>query len=120
MESGVLLASWLTDSSLGQGGGKGLGIITSAMYVRRHFRAESKRQMDAMVQKLRAALFAKLDAAKWMDAETREAAKSKLLKMGQTIGYPEEMLDQGKVADVYRGMELTKGNFFESSMALDR
>ncbi len=103
-----------------QQSGKGLGIITSAMYVRRHFSAESKRQVEEMAGKVRAALAERIDSAGWMDRGTKEVARAKLREMRQTIGYPDEMLDEAEVATVHRGLELVQGDFFRSVLAINR
>lgn len=70
-----------------------LGEAVGKVYVERHFPAESKEQMDALVENLRRALDERLDTLPWMGEETKVAAHAKLEKFTPKIGYPEKWED---------------------------
>ncbi len=97
-----------------------LSIASASMYLNRHFKLEAKHQMDKMAENVREALRRKIEDATWMDDETRDVAREKLKNMRQTVGYPEEILDEEKVSAFYEGLELTAGDFFGSTFALDK
>ncbi len=40
--------------------------------------------------------------------------------MGQSVGYPEEILQEDKVSSLYSELEMVEGDFFASALALDR
>lgn len=79
-----------------------LGEAVGQVYVERHFPAESKEQMSALVGTLRQALDERLDALPWMGDETKVAAHAKLEKFTSKIGYPEEWQDYSSL-DVVAG-----------------
>ncbi len=98
---------------------QGLSMVSASMYVRRFFKPEAKSQMKEMTGLLREAFREKLEEAAWMDPETREAAKGKLEDMLESIAYPDEVLDEDKLNDLFGGLEMVEeGNFFASGVSL--
>ena len=79
-----------------------LGEAVGQIYVDRHFPADSKAQMEDLVDNLRAALDERLDTLPWMGEETKVAAHEKLEKFTPKIGYPEIWEDYADF-DVDRG-----------------
>ncbi len=71
----------------------GLGEAIGKLYVARHFPPESKRQMDELVQNLRAALHERLTKLEWMSDSTKQEAFAKLESFNPKIGYPEKWRD---------------------------
>ena len=70
-----------------------MGEMVGKVYVQKHFPPESKRQMDALVENLRAAFKEGIDNLEWMGAETKVQAQDKLAKFNPKIGYPDEWTD---------------------------
>ncbi|HYE45643.1 MAG TPA: M13 family metallopeptidase [Caulobacter sp.] len=70
-----------------------LGEAVGELYVRRHFSAEAKAQMVALVETLRAAYRTRIGQADWMAPATRQAALRKLDKLRVKIGYPDTWRD---------------------------
>jgi putative endopeptidase len=93
-------------SWLGEVIGEGLGEI----YVQRHFSADSKIKVDALVANLRAALKARLETATWMDNATRAEAIKKLDKVEARIGLPDKWRDYSKLT-------IEPGKLFENMRA---
>lgn len=70
-----------------------LGEAVGALYVRRHFSADAKAQMVALVGTLGAAYRTRIAQADWMAPATRQAALRKLDKLRVKIGYPDTWRD---------------------------
>ncbi len=70
-----------------------LGEAVGEVYVRRHFTAQAKAQMAALVENLRAAYKARIAKLAWMSDETKQAAFRKLAKFRVKIGYPDKWRD---------------------------
>ncbi|MNJ39856.1 Neutral endopeptidase [compost metagenome] len=82
-----------------------LGEVLGQEYVRLHFPASSKTQMEQLVANLGAAMTERLKALDWMSEPTREQALLKMSKFGVKIGYPEKWRD-------YDGLELTADDLY--------
>lgn len=70
-----------------------LGEAIGQVYVKRHFAGESKRQMDELVENLRAAFKDGIDGLEWMGDSTKAEAQTKLRKFYPKIGYPKNWKD---------------------------
>ena len=92
-----------------------LGEVLGQEYVRLHFPASSKTQMEALVANLSAAMTERLKKLDWMSEPTREQALLKMSKFGVKIGYPEKWRS-------YDGLELSASDLYgnvERSSAFD-
>ncbi|QTN18699.1 peptidase M13 [Brevundimonas sp. AJA228-03] len=87
----------LVDGSLGESLGR--------EYVSRHFAAESKAQMEALVANLMIAMRGRIERVDWMSDATREQALYKLANFGVKIGYPEQWRS-------YEGLNLVPGDLY--------
>lgn len=70
-----------------------MGEMVGKVYVAKHFPENSKVQMDALVENLRAAFKDGIDNLDWMDDATKAEAQDKLRKFNPKIGYPKEWTD---------------------------
>ena len=82
-----------------------LGEVLGREFVARHFPAESKAQMEALVANLRAAMTARIRGLDWMSPETKEQALYKMSRFGVKIGYPDEWRE-------YDGLRLEPGDLY--------
>lgn len=82
-----------------------LGEVLGQEYVRLHFPASSKDQMEHLVANLSAAMTERLKALDWMSEPTREQALLKMSKFGVKIGYPDKWRS-------YDGLELSDGDLY--------
>ncbi|ADL01529.1 M13 family metallopeptidase [Brevundimonas subvibrioides] len=87
----------LVDGSLGESLGR--------EYVSRHFAAESKAQMEALVANLMVAMRGRIERIDWMSDATKEQALYKLAHFGVKIGYPEQWRS-------YEGLNLVPGDLY--------
>ncbi|MEL6687031.1 MAG: M13 family metallopeptidase [Pseudomonadota bacterium] len=76
-----------------------LGFVVGKIYVDQYFPPESKRQMDELIENLRATFKEGLDNLEWMGDETKEQAQYKLANFRPKIGYPD-------VWETYEGLEI--------------
>ena len=74
-----------------------MGELLGQLYVEKHFQAESKRRMDAMIQNLIKAYEASIKELEWMSEPTRQQALDKLHKFTPKVGYPDKWIDYSKL-----------------------
>jgi len=78
-----------------------LGEIVGKLYVDRHFSADSKAKVRAMVSDLTKAFDKRIDALEWMTPATKTKAKEKLKTLYVGVGYPDKWID-------YSSLEIKK------------
>lgn len=84
------------------------------LYVEKHFPAESKARMQALVNNLMLAYKQSIETLPWMGADTKKEALAKLAKFTPKIGYPDKWRDYSKlviakddlVGNIMRGREV--------------
>ena len=79
-----------------------LGEALGELYVARHFPPEAKAKVLSLVENVRRAYGARIDALPWMSAETKVAAREKLAAFRVKLGYPERWRDYARL-EVVRG-----------------
>ena len=72
---------------------RAMGEAVGAAYVKAHFPAERKQQVEAMVKNFLAAFKEGIATLDWMSAETKKQAQVKLSKIGVKVGYPDQWRD---------------------------
>ena len=99
--------------------GSAAGSFSTAIgkpYVLKHFNDESKEIMLEMVSDLRNEFESILNLIDWMDDETKEKAQKKLSTIKEYIGYPQEILENKKIEDLYKGLEISPDSFYQNSI----
>ncbi len=81
-----------------------LGFAIGKIYVERHFSADSKKQVEEMIHRIRTALKKDLQTITWMDKKTQQAALDKLNKMESRVGYPDKWWD-------YSSLEINRDSY---------
>lgn len=95
-----------------------LSISVGAIYVRKYFKEDAKKNALEMVADIKEEFTKILKKVDWMDDETRESALDKAASMTSHIAYPDELLDNKKLEEFYEKLELTEGNYLESILNL--
>lgn len=85
-----------------------LSIAAGALYVRKYFNEEAKKNAMEMVADIRAEFEEILKEVDWMDEKTRENAIDKARSMSEHIAYPDELLDDKKLEEFYEGVSITQ------------
>jgi putative endopeptidase len=75
----------------------GLGEAVGQLYVKKHFPAQSKIQMDELVSYLIKAYEQSIKNLDWMSEETKVKALEKLSKFNPKIGYPSKWKDYSSI-----------------------
>ncbi len=90
-----------------------LGDAVGALWVKHHFSAESKAQIQQMVKGMVAAFAARIDALDWMAPATKAKAKEKLGTLYVGVGYPDRFLD-------YKALQVVPGDAFGNAERAER
>lgn len=95
-----------------------LSISTGALYVRKYFKEEAKKNAVEMVADIRAEFGKILQKVEWMDDDTRKSALEKAASMSSHIAYPDELLDDNKLEEFYSKLELNPDDYVGSILNL--
>ncbi|KAK9304003.1 hypothetical protein QLX08_004498 [Tetragonisca angustula] len=95
-----------------------LAISVGALYVRKYFKEDAKKNAVEMVADIRQEFTEILKKVDWMDEETRKSALDKAASMTSHIAYPDELLDDEKLEQFYEKLELTTDNYLEGILNL--
>lgn len=93
-------------------------ISVGALYVRKYFKEDAKKNAVEMVSDIRQEFMKILKTVDWMDEETRKSALDKAESMSTHIAYPDELLDDRKLEEFYKKLEITPGNYLQSILNL--
>jgi putative endopeptidase len=99
-----------------------MGELLGQLYVKKHFREESKARMDELVANLIKAYEVSIRDLEWMSDETRQQALDKLSKFRPMIGYPDKWIDYSKFEVVEGDLiaNIRNGAEFEYQRQLDK
>lgn len=99
-----------------------LGFAIGELYVEKYFPKDTKRQVQEILDNIRAELKKDLKKLSWMTPKTREAALKKLSLMRDRIGYPDKWWDYSKL-QIDRGPyveNVRRANVFLVMRGLDK
>uniref|UniRef100_A0A224X7X4 Putative m13 family peptidase n=1 Tax=Panstrongylus lignarius TaxID=156445 RepID=A0A224X7X4_9HEMI len=91
------------------------GSVTYAvgsLYVKKFFKQESKKNALELVQRIRDEMYKTLQTIDWMDDETRKNALEKAASIKEYIAYPDELLDDNKLAEFYKDYDVSNVKSF--------
>lgn len=77
-------------------------IVIGAMYVRKYFHVDAKTNALEMVKYIKEQFKDILRSIDWMDNETRKSALEKANTIVDHIAYPDELLDDSKIIQLYQ------------------
>lgn len=92
----------------------------SAMFVRKYFKEESKKSALEMVNAIKKEFEDILNSVEWMGEKTREAALTKIKTMHTHIGHPDELMDDQKLTDFYKAVNVDEDKYLESVLSIKR
>uniref|UniRef100_A0A803TEQ1 endothelin-converting enzyme 1 n=1 Tax=Anolis carolinensis TaxID=28377 RepID=A0A803TEQ1_ANOCA len=93
-----------------------LGFALGSLFVKATFDRHSKQIAEDMIAEIRSAFEESLDQLDWMDEKTRQAAKEKADSIYDMIGFPEFILDDKELDDVYDGYDVSEDSFFQNML----
>ncbi|XP_029624660.1 endothelin-converting enzyme 2 isoform X3 [Salmo trutta] len=74
------------------------------------------KKVEGMINEIRTAFKDALDHIKWMDKQTRMAAKDKADTIYNMIGFPDFILDPKELDDIYYWYDVSEDNFFQNTL----
>ncbi|XP_006017174.1 endothelin-converting enzyme 2 [Alligator sinensis] len=93
-----------------------LGFALGSLFVKATFDRDSKAIAEEMISEIRTAFEEALDQLDWMDEKTKQAAKEKADAIYDMIGFPDFILDNKELDDVYDGYEVSEDSFFQNML----
>lgn len=91
-----------------------LPISVGALYVRKYFNEESKKAAIDLVTNIREEYVKILQEVSWMDDVTRMEAIEKAKSMTSHIAFPDELIDNNKLEEFYKGLELKPDSLLQN------
>ncbi|XP_043919104.1 endothelin-converting enzyme 1 isoform X1 [Protopterus annectens] len=91
-----------------------LGFALGAMFVKATFAENNKQVAEEMISEIKTAFEQSLHNLKWMDDETRRAAKEKADAIYNMIGYPKFILDTKELDKVFADYEVVPELYFQN------
>lgn len=73
-----------------------------------------------MVNGIRAEFEKILKEVEWMDDKTRKAAEKKVKAMSTHIGYPDEIMDNSKLEEYYKDLNIDPSTYLESVLSMNK
>ncbi|XP_063903436.1 neprilysin-2-like [Zophobas morio] len=95
-------------------------IVIGAMYVRKYFHVEAKQNALEMVKYIKEQFKDILRSIDWMDSETRKSALDKANTIVDHIAYPDELLDDQKIGQLYDKLEVDENQFLYSALNISK
>ncbi|XP_049287860.1 neprilysin-4 [Anopheles funestus] len=93
-----------------------MGMAVGAMFVRRYFDENSKRDTLKMTHELQESFREILEQTSWIDPPTRRLAEQKVNAMSLRIGYPDFILDPRQLNARYATLEIHPDHYFENTL----
>ncbi|KAI5630581.1 VLP3p-6 [Venturia canescens] len=95
-----------------------LPVNVGALYVKKYFNEAAKKNVVDMVMNIKQEFEKTLEKAEWLDEKTRRNALEKSDAMTHHVAYPNEILDDKKIIDEMKDLELSQNHYFENILKL--
>ncbi|XP_063696900.1 neprilysin-2 isoform X1 [Culicoides brevitarsis] len=96
-----------------------LPISVGALYIRKHFKEESRQAAMDMVNNIKAEFEKILQRVDWMDENTRKSGLEKVKAMATHIGYPVELTQNDKLEEYYKSLAIDENEYLESVLKIN-
>ncbi|XP_048241765.1 endothelin-converting enzyme 1-like [Haliotis rufescens] len=97
-----------------------MGEAMSALFVKDHFSDANKDKSAEIVNYLRTALVDSLTSNQWMDENTRNIAKKKITDSIYKMGYPDYMMSDDKLDQMYMALKIDRYDYFANRMSMNK
>ncbi|KAK4327891.1 hypothetical protein Pmani_001641 [Petrolisthes manimaculis] len=95
-----------------------LGYVVGAMFVKRYFPEASKNDTHEMIGLIRESFRTALDEARWMHEDTRKVAQEKVDTIVKNVGYPDYLLNDTYMDQVYYELSFKEDTHFENVLKM--
>ena len=86
---------------------RSLTYALSHLYIKNFFGNETKQKASEMFQNIIEVFRKSLEENDWMEDKTRVEALKKLNNMKLFVGYPDQLMDESKIAEYYQSVSLS-------------
>lgn len=93
-----------------------MGMAVGAMFVRKFFDENSKKDTVDMTYELQQSFREILNTTDWLDEQTRHLAELKVNAMQLQIGYPDFILDHNQLNERYKDLQIDSTKYFENTL----
>lgn len=94
-------------------------ISLGALYIREYFEPEAKFVATQMVDSIRDEFKEILRANDFMDNKTKQSAMEKVNAMASHVGYPDELLDDRKLEEYHKGIDVDPESLLNSVLKIN-
>ncbi|XP_038212652.1 endothelin-converting enzyme homolog [Zerene cesonia] len=91
-----------------------LGMAVSYAIADQNFFNVTKPKIETMLHELKNALAHLIGMTKWMDDDTKLATYRKIVEMKTLIGFPDWLLEEGRLDAYYKGLDIDTGKHLEN------
>ncbi|XP_075976734.1 M13 family metallopeptidase neprilysin 5 [Anticarsia gemmatalis] len=91
-----------------------LGMAVSYGIADPHFYNVTKPKIITMIEELKNSLAHLVGKARWMDDNTKLATYQKIIEMKSLIGFPDWLLEEGRLEEYYEGIEVDTANHLDN------
>ncbi|XP_050677837.1 endothelin-converting enzyme homolog [Leptidea sinapis] len=91
-----------------------LGMAVAYAIADQNFFNVTKPKIETMLHELKNALAHLVGTSKWMDDDTKLATYKKIVQMKTLVGFPNWLLENGKLEEYYQGIEIDTGYHLEN------
>ncbi|XP_047028659.1 endothelin-converting enzyme 2-like isoform X1 [Helicoverpa zea] len=97
-----------------------MGMAVSYGIADRHFINVTKPKVITMIEELKDSLAHLVGQARWMDDNTKIATYQKIIEMKSLIGFPDWLLEEGKLDEYYEGIEIDSDKHLENLIKINQ
>lgn len=97
-----------------------LSPAVGALYVRKFFNEKSKHHAIEIVENIRSTFIDMIRKVTWMDEITKKAAVTKAHALVTHIAYPDELMNDTKLEEYYKTLELDDDQYLLNALRLNQ
>lgn len=91
-----------------------------ALYVRKFFNEKSKQHAIEIVENIRGSFIEMIQKVDWMDERTKNSAVAKANSLIAHIAYPEELVNDTKLEEYYKDLEMDEDQYLLNALRLNQ
>lgn len=97
-----------------------MGMAVGAMFVRKYFDEKCKENTLSMTTELQQSFREILNTTQWLDEQTIRLAELKVAAMHLQIGYPDNILNETYMNEIYTDVRIDPDKYFENTIGVLR
>ncbi|CAH0686418.1 unnamed protein product [Spodoptera exigua] len=97
-----------------------LGMAVSYGIADRHFFNVTKPKIITMIDELKDSLAHLVGQARWMDDNTKIATYQKIIEMKSLVGFPDWLLEEGRLEEYYEGIDIDAKTHLENIININQ